>query len=777
MGLLAALPALAHSPIHIATTPAAAGGWLDRLNSWRANAGLPSLSENPTWSQGDYNHSLYMVKNDEVAHQEISSHPYYTVAGDTAARNSNIYVSSSTTTTDESAIDWWMQAPFHAMGMMDPRLTQTGFGSYREAKAGWDMGATLDVIRGNSFSGGQYPVYFPGNNLTEPLTTYGGYEFPDPLQACPGYGTPTGLPVFVQVGGNIATTAGPVHSFKGNGVALEHCIIDSNSPSVGSSLSYRGGVIVIPRQPLQWGVNYVVALTVNGAPYTWSFTVGPLSGGTWSASFDMSNVPTTWTQGVSQTFTVKVTNTGNVTWASSGYYEVDLDLHFATSSGGSANLGNWTYSQALALGADVAPGGSATVTFTLTAPPGSTVLEALMIKEHQFWFDKVTTSPQQWVAKPVTVTGQAAVWSASFDMSTVPTTWSGARQTFSVKVTNTGNVTWPSTGYNEVDLDMHFATSAGGSANIANWTYSQALALAADVAPGGSATVTFTLTAPAGSTVLEALMIKEHQFWFDAKTSSPQQWAPVTLVAGSQWSASFDMSKVPTTWTPGVTQTFPVNVTNIGNVTWPSTGYNEVDLDLHFATSPGGSANIASWTYSQALALGADVAPTGSANVTFTLTAPAGSTVLEALMIKEHQFWFDAKTSSPQQWAPVTVTMSQATYDISSAPTTWTAGQSKNFSVKITNTSTTTTWISTGYYAFELDFHFTPVIGGSAQQASWLTSKAYSLPNDVAPGASATFMVTVTAPSTKGSMFLEAEMIKEHAYWFRDVSSVAVTVS
>src|SRR6266849_5223951 len=511
------------------------------------------------------------------------------------------------------------------------------------------MGAAVDTLRGNSFTGGRYPVYFPGNNLTEPLTTYGGYEFPDPLQACPGYGTPTGLPVFVQVGGNIATTAGPVHSFKGNGVALEHCIIDSNSPSVGSSLSYRGGVIVIPRQPLQWGVNYVVALTVNGAPYTWSFTVGPLSGGTWSASFDMSNVPTTWTQGVSQTFTVKVTNTGNVTWASSGY--------------------------------------------------------------------------------------------------------------------------------NEVDLDMHFATSAGGSANIANWTYSQALALAADVAPGGSATVTFTLTAPAGSTVLEALMIKEHQFWFDAKTSSPQQWAPVTLVAGSQWSASFDMSKVPTTWTPGVTQTFPVNVTNIGNVTWPSTGYNEVDLDLHFATSPGGSANIASWTYSQALALGADVAPTGSANVTFTLTAPAGSTVLEALMIKEHQFWFDAKTSSPQQWAPVTVTMSQATYDISSAPTTWTAGQSKNFSVKITNTSTTTTWISTGYYAFELDFHFTPVIGGSAQQASWLTSKAYSLPNDVAPGASATFMVTVTAPSTKGSMFLEAEMIKEHAYWFRDVSSVAVTVS
>ena len=277
LGVLAA----PHSavPARIASVPAASGPWLTRLNSWRTNVGDIPLTENATWSTGDTDHSVYMVKNDLVTHYETPGTPYYTTDGDTAARNGNIYVSSSTATTDAQAIDWWMAAPFHELGMMDPRMQSTGFGSYREVKSGWDMGATLDTLRGNAFSPGSYtnPVFFPGNGTTEPLTTYGGNEFPDPLQACPGYSAPTGLPLTIQVGGNIATTAGSVHSFTGNGVPLAHCVIDSNSPSVGSNLTYRGAVVVIPQQPLQTGVKYAVSLTVNGVPYSWSFSVGPFN--------------------------------------------------------------------------------------------------------------------------------------------------------------------------------------------------------------------------------------------------------------------------------------------------------------------------------------------------------------------------------------------------------------------------------------------------------------------------------------------------------------------
>src|SRR5579859_578540 len=238
---------------------AASSGWLDRLNAWRASANLPPLTENTTWSQGDYDHSLYMVKNDQVTHYELSTLPYYTVAGDTAARNGNIEVNSSTAFTDEQSIDWWMAAPFHALGMMDPRLTSTGFGSYRESKSGWDAGFTLDTLRGNSFTGGTYPVFFPGNNSAEPLTTYRGGEFPDPLQGCPGYSAPTGLPVFIEVGGNVSTTVG-AHAFSGNGTPLAHCVIDSSNAAVGSNLKSRGAVILVPQQPLQAGVLYTVLL-------------------------------------------------------------------------------------------------------------------------------------------------------------------------------------------------------------------------------------------------------------------------------------------------------------------------------------------------------------------------------------------------------------------------------------------------------------------------------------------------------------------------------------
>lgn len=271
------------SPVHVDTALASSGPWLDHLNAWRAATGLAPLVENSTWSLGDYDHAVYMVKNDLVTHYETPGVAYYTLDGDTAARNSNIYVSSSTSTADTQAIDWWMGAPFHAMAMMDPRLTSTGFGSYREVKSGWDMGAALDVVRGNSFTGGNFPLFFPANGTTEPLTQYSGNEFPDPLQACPGY-TNAGLPVFVEVGGNVATVATGA-SFTGNGAPLDYCVIDSTNPTLGSYLTPRGGVIVVPRFPLQAGVRYVVSVTVNGAPYSWSFSVGPLSSSTSSGGW------------------------------------------------------------------------------------------------------------------------------------------------------------------------------------------------------------------------------------------------------------------------------------------------------------------------------------------------------------------------------------------------------------------------------------------------------------------------------------------------------------
>jgi len=100
-------------------------------------------------------------------------------------------------------------------------------------------------------------------------------------------------------------------------------------------------------------------------------------------------------------------------------------------------------------------------------------------------------------------------------------------------VTNSGTAMWPSTGYSRVDLDLHFTTVAGGSVQSASWLNSLAFSIPADLAPNASVTLNVTFSAPqtrGGSLLLEALMIKEHEFWFDGKTLSPQQWVPVPVV-------------------------------------------------------------------------------------------------------------------------------------------------------------------------------------------------------------------------------------------------------
>jgi len=86
--------------------------------------------------------------NDYMGHGEDPDNPWYTPEGLAAAQSSNAAVSHDVDATDEYAIDAFMGGPFHAVGILDPALLQTGYGSYREADGGYQMGAALDVIRG-----------------------------------------------------------------------------------------------------------------------------------------------------------------------------------------------------------------------------------------------------------------------------------------------------------------------------------------------------------------------------------------------------------------------------------------------------------------------------------------------------------------------------------------------------------------------------------------------------------------------------------------------------
>jgi hypothetical protein len=236
----------------------------------------------------------------------------------------------------------------------------------------------------------------------------------------------------------------------------------------------------------------------------------------WAAGYDLTQAPRTWAPGQTQTFTVVLSNQGNQTWPAGGTNPVHLGLHFANTDGGwpaqnRSGLMAWVSDQRIALPNDVAPGANVAVTVTATAPGGSpNTLELEMVKEQAFWFT-------DWA--PITLIPGPVLWSAGYDISGAPRIWApGRTQSFQVTVVNTGNQIWASGGTNPVRLGIHFTNAEGGSANLLNWVTDQRFSLPVDVPPGARASLTVSVTAPAGSVplVLEAELVQEQVAWMNA---------------------------------------------------------------------------------------------------------------------------------------------------------------------------------------------------------------------------------------------------------------------
>lgn len=259
--------------------------WLTYLNLFREQANLNHLVENEEWANGAFLHSRYMVKNNYITHYENPDNLWYTDEGFNAGRNSNVFVSSYDGTTDEMAINFWMMGPFHAISMLDPQLQQTSLGSYRENIGGWEMGATLDVLRGKQGipPGTTFPLMYPGDGGQTWLRKYTGNEWPDPLTSCPGYSEPSGPPIMLQIGDGSQTPNVTDYRLSSGGSSLPACLFDETSyvnPDNGTQstgravLNSRDAIIIMPRDPLVSGHQYDVSVTVNGSNIEWSFSVG-----------------------------------------------------------------------------------------------------------------------------------------------------------------------------------------------------------------------------------------------------------------------------------------------------------------------------------------------------------------------------------------------------------------------------------------------------------------------------------------------------------------------
>lgn len=258
--------------------------WLATVNLYRTLAGLPTVTERPEWSAGALAHAQYTVAEDTVGHTQDPMSPHATPEGAASAATSNVAGHSSPTQTFGWAIDSWMTGPFHAVGIIDPRLVETGFGIAHDQSGTVRTGAVLDVINGRTgaLDAIGFPVVYPANGTALPLDRYAGNEAPDPLTACPGYEAPTGPPLIVQFGSSEPTPAIADVVLTRDGTPVPVCVFDgtnyvNSEPAFQASgrsvLAGRGAVVLMPRDVLVAGSTYGVQLTADGLPLAWSFTV------------------------------------------------------------------------------------------------------------------------------------------------------------------------------------------------------------------------------------------------------------------------------------------------------------------------------------------------------------------------------------------------------------------------------------------------------------------------------------------------------------------------
>ena len=252
---------------------AAPASWLTTVNAYRAMSGLAPVTENTTWSAEGVAHSCYMLHNG-ISHDEVPGNPGYTTGGDTAGNSGNVAVSSSTAATPRSHIDLWMTGPFHAIGILRPQLTTSGFGICAdESASAWHSGATLDVLRGinHQVAGPTDATVFPGRNATVALSRF-VTESPNPLAFC-GWTGSAGLPLIAMMPGTVTSATA---TLSGPAGPVQTCVLhgENTNGTAQSILRSDDAVVVVPREPLAPGT-YTSTVNTTGGNVTWSFTIDP----------------------------------------------------------------------------------------------------------------------------------------------------------------------------------------------------------------------------------------------------------------------------------------------------------------------------------------------------------------------------------------------------------------------------------------------------------------------------------------------------------------------
>lgn len=219
------------------------------------------------------------------------------------------------------------------------------------------------------------------------------------------------------------------------------------------------------------------------APWRWEFV-------TQSWSRDLTNLP----RGEKGTVTLKARNIGSNTWSNSGANPIRLATIRPNGRGSGFYTAGWIDGSKVAnlQESSVAPNQVGTFVFDVQANPsvGSYNEYFSLVAENAAWFNDNSYYLGINVVNP-TVSGQVTQNTYPANMT------AGATGTATVKIQNTGNITWRNSGGAVADL---YTNPYGRQSKFysASWPSQQIAAhmVETSVAPGQTGTFTYTLTAP-----------------------------------------------------------------------------------------------------------------------------------------------------------------------------------------------------------------------------------------------------------------------------------------
>ncbi len=161
--------------------------WLEQVNAYRARAGVPPVTADPTLNDNCVQHARYMAENGVLTHDQNPSLPWASGAGQTCAQKGNVWLGSGNVWKPLDAIDGWMMSVGHRAWLLYPTTPTFGFGFYQTrgvSAAGLDVLTHARLDQDTTFPG--WPVRYPGGDQQDvppiqlPITLFWPYFGPTP---------------------------------------------------------------------------------------------------------------------------------------------------------------------------------------------------------------------------------------------------------------------------------------------------------------------------------------------------------------------------------------------------------------------------------------------------------------------------------------------------------------------------------------------------------------------------------------------------------------------